>query len=118
MKQAEFSIVVCCLLYGGVQAFAHDTPGGDAAVHVAQATDSAVERIPPIPEHAGKAEMSRPNGRWVTLDGKPMVLAPGAHIRDENNRIVLPSHVRGPVTVRYTLDARREIKQVWIVPSE
>ena len=43
-----------------------------------------------IPEDAKKGAMWPPNGRRVRINDKIMVLAPGATIRDINNRLVQP----------------------------
>jgi hypothetical protein len=43
-----------------------------------------------------------------------MVLAPGATIRDINNRLVLPNTIRNPKKIRYTLDQYGQVKRIWI----
>ncbi|MDX1512439.1 MAG: hypothetical protein R3174_01735 [Gammaproteobacteria bacterium] len=68
-----------------------------------------------IPEHAKTGVMSPPEGRLVKIDGEEMLLAPGAKIRDTNNRIVLPATVQRPVTVRYTMDNNAQVHLVWLV---
>lgn len=117
MKRAATATFASLLLCAS-HALAGDARPLATPPRLAQAAEQGLERVPPIPDNAIRAKMSRPDGRRVLMDGEPMRLAPGAHIRDENNRIVLPSHVRAPVTVRYTLDGRREIRQVWILPAE
>ena len=89
------------------------------AVLLVQNTRPApVERLRRIPERAREGVMLPPHGRYVTIDEHRFSLSPGAVIRDLNNRIVLPSHVRAPAKVRYTVDRNRQVSQIWIVANE
>lgn len=67
-----------------------------------------------IPEDAKKGAMWPPNGRRVRINDQIMVLAPGATIRDINNRLVLPNTIRNPKKIRYTLDQYGQVKRIWI----
>jgi hypothetical protein len=80
-------------------------------------TTAPVERLRSIPEDAKKGVMWRPRGRYVRINDKLMVLAPGATIRDLNNRIVLPNTVLQPQKIRYTLDMYGQVKRIWISPT-
>lgn len=81
------------------------------------ATTAPVERLRIIPEDAKKGVMWPPEGRRVRINDSIMVLAPGATIRDMNNRLVLPSSVRRPKKIRYTLDMYGQVRRIWISPT-
>lgn len=89
---------------------------GYADVANAAAT-APVERLRQIPEDAYKGVMRPPHGSWVEINEKWMRLAPGATIRDMNNRMVLPNTVRRPKKIRYTLDMYGQVKRIWISPT-
>ena len=54
----------------------------------------------------------------VTIDGKPMRLAPGARIMTPSNTSITPDHVPPNSRVRYKLDASGQVSQVWLLPPE
>lgn len=103
-----------CLL-AAPAAGAQPSDSGLPMVLAQKAPDAPVERLRKIPTQAREGVMSPPDGRTVTIDRNRFTLAPGALIRDLHNRIVLPSHVREPATVRYTIDRNRQISEIWIV---
>ncbi len=87
-------------------------------LEVATSTATApVERLRSIPEDAKKGVMWPPEGRRVRINDNIMVLAPGATIRDMNNRMVLPNTVRRPKKIRYTLDMYGQVRRIWISPT-
>ena len=57
------------------------------------------------------------SGRRVRINDKMMMLAPGATIRDMNNRMVLPNTIRNPKKIRYTVDQYGQVKRIWISPT-
>ena len=54
----------------------------------------------------------------VTIDGKPMRLAPGARIMTTSNTSITPDHVPANSRIRYKLDASGQVSQVWLLPPE
>ena len=54
----------------------------------------------------------------VSLDGKAEQLAPGAQIRDADNRVVLPVTIRADTAVKYRRDREGRVHQVWILTPE
>ena len=54
----------------------------------------------------------------VTIDGKPMRLAPGARILTTSNTSITPDHLPTSSRVRYKLDASGQVSQVWLLPPE
>lgn len=84
--------------------------GSAAAAEVPEARGTAIR---PILEGV----MSPPEGVLVTVSGHPMRLAPGVTIRDQYNRIILPSALQRSVPVRFTLDHLGHIHRVRIMPQ-
>jgi hypothetical protein len=54
----------------------------------------------------------------VTIDGKPMRLAPGARIMTPSNTSITPDHVPANSRIRYKLDPSGQVSQVWLLPPE
>ena len=54
----------------------------------------------------------------VTIDGKPMRLAPGARIYNSSNLTITPGQVPANSRVRYKTDATGLVNQVWVLPPE
>lgn len=64
----------------------------------------------------GTANAVQPSN--ITIDGKPMRLAPGARIMTPSNTSVTPDHVPANSRIRYKLDANGQVSQVWLLPPE
>ncbi|MGE5162108.1 MAG: hypothetical protein ACM3O5_11430 [Betaproteobacteria bacterium] len=64
----------------------------------------------------GTANAVQPSN--ITIDGKPMRLAPGARIMTPSNTSITPSHVPANSRIRYKLDANGQVSQVWLLPPE
>ena len=54
----------------------------------------------------------------VAIDGVALRLAPGAQIRDQSNRLLVPTAVPAGAQVKYLLDAEGLVRQVWILTPE
>ena len=54
----------------------------------------------------------------VSIDGKPMRLAPGARIYNQSNLTITPNQVPANARVRYKTDSSGQITQVWLLPAE
>jgi hypothetical protein len=52
----------------------------------------------------------------VTIDGKPLRMAPGARIMTTSNTSITPNQVPPDSRVRYKLDASGQVSQVWLLP--
>ncbi len=120
--------LICACLFSpeSLAFFALERPSS-AMLEVADVTDftessesseptatAPVERLRIIPEDAGKGVMWPPEGRRVRINDSIKTLAPGATIRDMNNRMVLPGSVRQPQKIRYTLDVYGQVRRIWI----
>ena len=107
-----------CLFPTGGYAYFPITPPGPSLLRVANGAATApVERLRTIPKDAKKGVMWPPQGRRIRINDTMMVLAPGVTIRDMNNRMVLPSTVRQPKKIRYTLDMYGQVRRIWISPT-
>jgi hypothetical protein len=51
-------------------------------------------------------------------DGVAQHLAPGAQIRDASNRVLVPAAVPDGARVKYLLDVKGAVRQVWILTAE
>ncbi|MEW5865027.1 MAG: hypothetical protein AB1773_15770 [Pseudomonadota bacterium] len=88
-----------------------------AALQLAAAPAAAQLRS--IPADAKRGTLSHVQEMTVLLDGKPARLAPGAQIRDGENRIVLPTQLPPGSPVKYQLDGEGNLRRVWILtPAE
>jgi len=79
----------------------------------------ALAQLRTIPADAKRARMSHVEERIVQLDGKREMLAPGAQIRDTDNRIIVPNALPANSLVKYRRDAGGAVHDVWILtPKE
>jgi hypothetical protein len=71
-----------------------------------------------IPPDAIKAKMQPPQDGLVEMGKHVFRLAPGAHIRSTDNRIMLPVMITSEQVVRYKLDANGDLYRVWILSPD
>ena len=71
-----------------------------------------------IPPDAKRGEIRHLQEMLVELDGKPQRLAPGAQIRDADNRLMLPLSLAQKQSVKYLLDAQGLVHRVWLLTAE
>jgi len=82
------------------------------------AATAALAQLRTIPADAKRATMSHVEGMTVELDGKKMLLAAGAQIRDGRNMIVVPAMVPKGILVKYQLDTQGLVGRVWILSPQ
>jgi hypothetical protein len=68
-----------------------------------------------IPKDAKLGELRYLEAMVVEIDGRPQNLAPGAQIRDPENRIVVPASLADRSQVRYLVDGSGMVVRVWIL---
>jgi hypothetical protein len=78
--------------------------------------DAAPSR--PIPAEAKKYTARFSTNGAVRLGSDTFWLSPGAQIRDADNRIVLPSHLRGEYKARALFDLNGQVHRVWLLTPE
>jgi len=78
----------------------------------------ALAQLRTIPADAKRATLTHVRETDVTLDGKPARLSPGAQIRDQNNRIVLPTMLPADTKVKYLPDAVGNLHRIWILSEQ
>jgi hypothetical protein len=88
-------------------------------VAIALPWSAAHAQVRSIPDAAKQGQIRHVQESMVSIDGKPQRLAPGAQIRDQSNRIVVPAEVPAGAKVRYLLDEQGLVQRVWILtPAE
>jgi hypothetical protein len=75
----------------------------------------ALAQLRTIPKEAKPGVMRHLQDMVVEIDGKPRQLAPGAQIRDADNRLLVPASLAEKSTVRYLLDGAGLVQRVWIL---
>ena len=78
----------------------------------------AAAQLRTIPADAKLGEIRHVQEMLVELDGKPQRLAPGAQIRDADNRLMLPVSLSDKQSVKYLLDAQGLVHRVWLLTAE
>jgi len=79
---------------------------------------SAHAQLRTIPEQAKQGEIRHVQETIVSIDGVQQRLAPGAQIRDQSNRLVVPSALPPGAQVKYLLNDEGLVRQVWILRPE
>ena len=80
---------------------------------------AAAAQFRDIPADAKRGKLSHVYDMEVQIDEARQRLAPGARIRDAENRIVMPSSVAPGSDVKYRLDQAGYVREVWILtPAE
>jgi hypothetical protein len=74
-------------------------------------------QVRPFPAETRCGEMLPPALGEVVISGQSLPLAPGAQIRDTENRIVMPSSVLNTVPVRFMTDPSGAVFRVWILSA-
>ena len=86
-----------------------------APVTLAGAAHAQLRTIPADPKHAALTQVRETE---VTLDGKCARLSPGAQIRDQNNRIALPTMLPPDTQVKYLPDAVGNLHRIWMMSEQ
>jgi hypothetical protein len=89
-----------------------------AAVLFAFASSAALAQLRTIPADAKRGTMSHVQGMTVELDGRKTELAPGAQIRDVNNRIILPTTLPSGSLIKFMPDVQGRVWRVWILSQQ
>jgi hypothetical protein len=91
---------------------------GLAGLAFASAVAAQVPRL--FPPQALRGELSGTAPPDVLLNGNPARLAPGARVRNEENRFEVIGTLSGrKLVVHYTVDAGGQLLDIWILtPSE
>ena len=71
-----------------------------------------------IPGEAKRGEIRHVQETIVAIDGAEQRLAPGAQIRDQANRLLVPAAWPAGAQVKYLFDAEGFVRRVWILTPE
>ena len=85
---------------------------------LALAALAAQAQLRTIPAEARRGTLSHVQDTIVLLDGKQARLSQGAQIRDENNRILLPTQLPKGSKVKYLPDAAGHLHRIWIMTPQ
>jgi hypothetical protein len=75
----------------------------------------AAAQLRDIPADAKRGKLRHVFDMDVEIDGTPQRLSRGARIRDADNRVVVPTSVAPDSAVKYRLDAKGMVREVWIL---
>jgi len=76
-------------------------------------------RVPPVPAEAQRGVIRHLKEMAVAIDNKPVQLAPGAQIRDQQNLIVVPVAIPpGGAPADYILNADGELFRAWLLTPQ
>jgi hypothetical protein len=76
---------------------------------------AAAAQLRTIPREAQVGTIRHVEAMTVELDGQRLQLAPGAQIRDADNRLILPASLPEREPVRYLIDRAGMVQRVWIL---
>ncbi len=71
-----------------------------------------------IPGDAKRGEIRHLQETIVAIDGLEQRLAPGAQIRDQANRLLVPAALPAGAQVKYLFDAEGFVRRVWVLTPE
>lgn len=89
-----------------------------AALALAVVAGAVQAQLRTVPADAKRGTLTHVGQSEVRLDGKQARLSPGAQIRDENNRIVLPTMLPPDSKVKYLPDAVGNLHRIWILSQQ
>ena len=76
-------------------------------------------RVPPIPAEAQRGVIRHLKEMAVAIDDRPVQLAPGAQIRNEQNLIVVPVAIPpGGATADYMVNSDGQMFRVWLLTPD
>ncbi len=76
---------------------------------------AAAAQLRTIPPQAQLGTMRHVEQMVIELDGQQQPLAPGAQIRDAENRLITPTSLQDLQSVRYLRDGAGMVYRVWIL---
>ena len=79
---------------------------------------AAAAQLRTIPPQAQPGTLRHVMDLAVELNGKLADLAPGAQIRDADNRLILPASLTETTAVRYLLDGSGKLHRAWILSPQ
>ncbi len=85
---------------------------------LALAAVAAQAQLRTIPADAKRGTLSHVQEMIVLLDGKQARLSAGAQIRDQNNRVVVPTQLPKESKVKWLPDAAGHLHRIWIMTPQ
>jgi hypothetical protein len=107
------------LLVAGASSLLAPTPAWAQTGPGATAANPLDQRTRQFPPDARRGILQVAAANVIRMDGQPDRLAPGARIRDAQNRIVLTGALVGQtLRVNYTRENAGQVHEVWILSAE
>jgi len=78
----------------------------------------SLAQVRSIPAAAKRGEIRHLQDMLIEIDGKRMMLAPGAQIRNGANLIIVPTALPPGALVKYLVDAQGMVSRVWILTPQ
>lgn len=78
----------------------------------------SLAQVRSLPAAAKRGEIRHVQDMLVEIDGKRMMLAPGAQIRNSANLIIVPTALPPGAQVKYLVDAEGMVSRVWILTRQ
>ena len=76
-------------------------------------------RVPPIPADSQRGVIRHLKEMAVAVDDKPVQLAAGAQVRDQQNLIIVPMAIpRSGAWADYVLNKEGEVYRVWLLSPQ
>ncbi|HMA88818.1 MAG TPA: hypothetical protein VKP89_08755 [Burkholderiales bacterium] len=91
---------------------------GLVAVLPAYLAPVSLAQVRSLPAAAKRGEIRHVQDMLVEIDGKRMMLAPGAQIRNSANLIIVPTALPPGAQVKYLVDAEGMVSRVWILTRQ
>jgi hypothetical protein len=90
---------------------------GVAMLAAAPAISQTIQR--PIPDETKRATIAYVSGMMVAINGRQILLSPAVQIRDQSNRIIVPSALPpGESVADYLLDFNGQVSRVWLLTPQ
>jgi hypothetical protein len=92
---------------------------GLLAVLPAYLAPLSLAQVRTLPAVAKRGEIRHVQDMLVEIDGKRMMLAPGAQVRDTANLLIVPTALPPQgAYVKYLIDAQGMVSRVWILTPQ
>ena len=86
---------------------------------LAAMAQNALAQMRQIPDNVARGWLQHVQETMISIDGKPLRMAPGGTIRNQQNLIVVPASLAGPgALAEYKLDAAGQVSRAWLLTPE
>jgi hypothetical protein len=79
---------------------------------------AALAQLRTIPQDAVRGEIRHVEGSVIEINGQTWRLAPGAQVRDQSNRLLVPVAIPPGALVKFVAESDELVSRVWILTPE